>query len=69
MIRVVVLRNCGVKLLKMRIIMMNKRSLGVIVVNDDNLLSSGTSRTHHSAPLLDAFGSAADISPEEAVST
>ena len=45
----------------------DERSLGVIVVDDDNLLSGLSSRADHATPLLDRLWCAAHISPAEAV--
>lgn len=45
----------------------DERSLGVIVVNDDNLLPGLSTRAEHATPLLDRFRCAAQISPAEAV--
>ena len=45
----------------------DERSLGVIVVDDDNLLSGLSSRADHATPLVDRLWCAAHISPAEAV--
>lgn len=45
------------------------RSWGIVIVDNNNLLSSISSRGANSTPLLDCIGCAEDISPEEAVIT
>jgi hypothetical protein len=45
------------------------RSRGIVIVDDNNLLSSISSRGANSTPLLDCIGCAEDVSPKEAVIT